>query len=400
MPRPIDQSGTYRAYNPAWPQIQPAPWRAGRGALLLYTLVILYASLNPFAGWRIPQSFTLLSWPKYTTSFDIMLNIVAYIPVGVLWANFFVAAIRRRNHDLHGHYPEMQTIAWRAGLLAVMAAGALSGTMESLQTFLPSRVSSLADWLANSAGGMLGAIFIVAKPGRLVLERVERWRYRHFASGNVVDWGLLLLGLWLFAQLNPAIPFFEAGNVVSSVAPNALANVAIPMGAGESLHPYDPLFLLPQAVGIALNVCGFALFITLLLHPAKQVWLNVWIILIMGFVAKVSMASLMLKAPLLIAWLAPGTVIGLTAGLLLAIFFAKLGERWRTLSATLFVFAGGVMVKISSVYHAFDETLRLFDWPYGQLVNFASLTRWLSEVWPLAAFIFLATVFVRQRRSL
>ncbi len=400
MPRPIDQSGTYRAYNPAWPQIQPAPWRAGRGALLLYTLVVLYASLNPFVGWRMPQVFTLLSWPKYITIFDVTLNIAAYTPVGVLWANFFVAAIRRRNYDLHGYYPEMQAIAWRAGLLAVLVAGALSGAMESLQAFLPSRVSSLADWLSNSFGAMLGAIFIVAKPGRAVLESVERWRYRHFAAGNVVDWGLLLLGLWLFAQLNPAIPFFEAGNVVNSVAPSAVANAASPLAGSENLHPYDPLFLLPQAVGIALNVCGFALFITLLLHPAKQVWLNVWIVLIAGFVAKVSMASLMLKAPLLVAWLAPGTVVGLTSGLLLATFFAKLGERWRTLSATLFVFAGGVMVKISSVYNAFDETLRLFDWPYGQLVNFASLTRWLSEVWPLAAVIFLATVFVRQRRIL
>ena len=387
--RPTNQSGTYRAYNPAWPQVPPAPWRAGRGALLLYTLAIIYASLNPFVGWRVPPFFPLFIWPKYLTAFDITLNIFAYVPLGVLLATWFVALIRRRQQRLHGHYP--QTVAWQAWLLALLAAGALSAAMESLQAFLPSRVCSSADWLANAFGAMLGATFIVTTPGRIVLENVERWRYRHFAAGNWVDWGLLLLGLWLFAQLNSAIPFFEAGNVISGIG-NQLA-------AGEKPHPYDPLFLLPQAVGIALNVCGFALFITLLLHPAKPVWLNVAIVLLLGFVAKVSMASLMLKAPLLIAWMGPGTVIGLTTGLLLAAGFSRLHERWRVLSATLFVFAGGVMSKISSVYTAFSETLRLFDWPYGQLVNFASLTRWLSEIWPLIAFIFCAIVFIRQQRS-
>ncbi len=387
MPHPTDQSGTYRAYNPAWPQSQPAPWRAGRGALLLYTLVIIYASLNPFVGWRAPEIFTLFTWPKYFTVFDIGLNILAYLPLGVLWATLLVAFMRRRDQPLSRQLANSRTVAWRAWLLAVLMASLLSVALESLQSFLPGRVSSPLDWLANVFGAMLGAAFIVAPLGRMALEGVERWRYRHFAAGKQVDWGLLLLGMWLFAQLNPAIPFFEAGNIVNQLT------------TGEKPHPYDPLYLLPQAVGIALNVCGFVLFVTLLLHPAKRIWANIWVVLLLGFVAKVSMASLMLKAPQMIAWMGPGTVIGLTSGLLLAAYFSRVKYHWRVLGATLFVFAGGCMTKISSVYNAFDETLRLFDWPYGQLVNFASLTRWLSEIWPLAAFLFLAIVFVKHRRD-
>lgn len=389
MPRPTDQSGTYRAYNPAWPPSQPAPWRAGRGALLLYTLVILYASLNPFIGWRKPEVFTLFFWPKYITAFDIVLNVLAYAPLGVLCASLFIAFTRRRDQPrpLPWQQENTRALAWRAWLMAVLAAGVLSAAIETAQAFLPSRVCSPVDWLSNVFGALLGATFMVAHPGRVLLEKVERWRYRHFASGNWIDWGLLLLGLWLFAQLNPAIPFFEAGNVVNQLV------------SGEKPHPYDPLYLLPQAVGIALNVCGFVLFITVLLHPAKRVWANVWVVLLLGLVAKVSMASLMLKAPLMIAWMGPGTVIGLTSGLLLAILFSGVKYHWRVFGATLFVFAGGVMAKISSVYNAFDETLRLFDWPYGQLVNFASLTHWVSEIWPLLAFLFLAMVFVKHRRG-
>jgi hypothetical protein len=60
----------------------------------------------------------------------------------------------------------------------------------------------------------------------------------------------------------------------------------------------------------------------------------------------------------------------------------------------MFVFAGGVVAKLVSVYAALDQALRLFSWSYGQLANFASLTRWINEIWPLAALVLLAVVFV------
>jgi hypothetical protein len=118
---------------------------------------------------------------------------------------------------------------------------------------------------------------------------------------------------------------------------------------------------------------------------------------VLGFVAKVSMAALLLKAPLLIAWMGPGTVIGLSAGFLLFTFFSQHSFRARAFSATLMVFAGALLTKMAGIYGAWSETLRLFDWPYGQLLNFASLTRWIHEVWPLLAIIFLATLFVKHR---
>ncbi|HEX9392771.1 MAG TPA: VanZ family protein [Usitatibacteraceae bacterium] len=352
------------------------PWRAGRGALIVYVLVIVYASLSPFIGWHAPESFTLFSWPRYITTFDVALNVLAYAPLGAL-----IAAIWRRHMGRSG---QSALAAW-AWAVAVAAGSALSGALELLQSMLPGRVSSPLDWLANTGGTVLGATLVTIAPGRAVLAKIEYWRYRLFAAGTHTEWGLLLLALWWFAQLNPAIPFFEAGNVINQPPP------------GDKLPSYDPLYLLPQAAGIAFNVCGFALMVSLVLASARRLWLIVALVLVLGFAAKVSMAALMLRAPQLIAWMGPGTVIGLVSGLILSTLFFSWAYRWRTLAATLFVFAGGVMAKMSSVYGAFGETLRLFDWPYGHLVNFASVTSWIHEVWPLAAFIFLALVFVKER---
>jgi VanZ family protein len=338
--------------------------------------MLAYATLNPFFGWRWPEAFTLLVWPKYVIAFDAALNIAAYVPFGAM-----LAALLRARAQMATLMSARDGRIW---LHTVAASAALSLGFEMLQAFLPGRVSSFVDLLANTAGAAAGAALVLATPGRLVLNRWRRWRALHFLSSNEADWGLILLTCWIFAQLNPAIPFFEAGSIAN------------PFDAANA-HPYNPSVLLPQAIGIALNVCGFVLFVALLMIPGRAVMLHVAVLLAAGFIIKVAMAALMLKAPQLIDWMAPARVIGLTSGLILAAYFARLSYRWRAFCATLFVFAGGLMAKLTSIYGAFDETLRLFGWPHGQLVNFASLTRWMHETWPLVTVIFLAWLFVTHR---
>jgi VanZ family protein len=350
--------------------------RAGRGALLVYTLAIVYASLNPFFGWRQPEAFTLFTWPRYLTTFDVLLNFLAYVPFGGILAALQLRDFRRR---------ERHEDSWRVWWMSVGVGALLSLAMETLQAFLPVRVSSPVDFIANVAGVAIGAGLLVSTWGRAQMAGILAWRNRLFASRRETGWGLVLLAAWFIAQLNPVIPFFEAGHIAN------------PFDTAAAHNPYEPLILLPQAVGITLNVCGFALLVSLLLHPAKRVVLNVLLIMGLGFLAKISMASLMLKAPQLVAWLAPATVIGLTAGLVLFAWFARIGYRWRAFCATLFIFAGGLMAKLASVYGAFDETLRLLNWPQGHIATFAGLTRWLHEVWPLLACLLAAWMFVRHR---
>ena len=61
----------------------------------LYGGLIVYASLYPFVGWRVPGvgplDFLVLGWPRYWTSFDFVANLLGYLPLGFL---LFVAVVR------------------------------------------------------------------------------------------------------------------------------------------------------------------------------------------------------------------------------------------------------------------------------------------------------------------
>src|SRR3954469_5037576 len=115
---------------------------------LLYAALIVYASLAPFSDWKQPSSvpaFDLLSlpWPGRWTGFDVVANLLGYMPLGVL---VFGALVRSGRE-----------VGFAA--LATAAAGALlSLTMESLQNYLPQRVPSSLDWALNIAGTLLGLL--------------------------------------------------------------------------------------------------------------------------------------------------------------------------------------------------------------------------------------------------
>ena len=59
-----------------------------------YALLIVYASLYPFTGWRdqgiAPWAFLASPWPKYWTGFDITANVAGYAPLGFLLALSFL----------------------------------------------------------------------------------------------------------------------------------------------------------------------------------------------------------------------------------------------------------------------------------------------------------------------
>ena len=57
---------------------------------LIFTGLVLYASLYPFEGWRAqgvsPLAFLWAPWPQYWTGFDLWSNLVGYMPLGFLLA--------------------------------------------------------------------------------------------------------------------------------------------------------------------------------------------------------------------------------------------------------------------------------------------------------------------------
>ncbi|MET0857180.1 MAG: VanZ family protein, partial [Telluria sp.] len=172
-----------------------------RAALLVYLLLIVYASWFPFTGWRStglePWAFLNLTPQRYWTAFDVIVNVIGYIPLGML----MVPSL----------YPRIRGF-WALLLTAVLGM-LVSGGMEVVQTYLPSRVPSNLDFLTNSVGCFVGAL-IGAAGARSYLNqsRLYQVRQRWFASHG--SQGLVLLALWPLAQIYPQGYLFGHGQVL------------------------------------------------------------------------------------------------------------------------------------------------------------------------------------------
>jgi VanZ family protein len=206
---------------------------------ILYGVMIVYASLEPFSGWMAPLPgtpfFLFAPWPARFTRYDIAINVVAYVPFG-----FFVAMTGRHTRA-----------ATRFAIATAMAA-LLSATMETTQMFLPSRDASTIDLVSNTAGGALGGLAALVLNGTPGLRaRIGQWRRRVFLGGRSGDLGLALLGIWLMAEVNPGIPLFAATFDPSLELTRDLAGTLL------------------QAAQSAFNVVGVGLFLALLLHQRR-----------------------------------------------------------------------------------------------------------------------------------
>jgi VanZ family protein len=158
--------------------------------------------LQPFSGWWIPpeeiRHFLTAPWPRYITLEDVLINIAAYVPLGFLFARALMPRLRTPRAVLSG--------AALACLTSVM--------MEAAQMFIPARVASNVDVLANGIGGLIGALAApLFSPTRGLGMRLKRVRSAWFVYGPGADVGLVLLGLWLVTQLHPTAQLFGTGNL-------------------------------------------------------------------------------------------------------------------------------------------------------------------------------------------
>src|SRR3990172_7834180 len=180
--------------------MQPSP--LARYLLAAYAMLIIYASLHPFTGWR-DNGVALLAFlsaplPRYITAFDVVANLLAYSPFGFLAVLAFFPALRGAG----------------AVVAAGLAAAALSVSLELLQNYLPARFASNLDVALNAAGGLLGGIFGAALAGKLLRDAgLHALRYRVFRPGGRIDLGLVLIGLWLVSQLSPGTLLFGCGDL-------------------------------------------------------------------------------------------------------------------------------------------------------------------------------------------
>lgn len=326
---------------------------------VIYGLMIVYASLEPFSGWMAPPPgtpfFMFGPLPARLTRYDAVINIVAYAPFG-----FFVALIRRDRSD--------------AGRLAVAAgvAALLSFSMESVQMLLPTRDASVADLASNVAGAAIGALIAIAfnhAPG--LRAGVAAWRQRVFIGGRSGDLGLALLGLWLMAQFNPGIPLFAATFDPSLELTRDLAGTLL------------------QAAQSAFNVVGVGLFLALLLRHRRDLGGAVLVLVGLALILKGAAATLLLKSTVWENWLKPGVALGVAVGALSLLLAVWLPRPARTTVCAVSLLSSLIAPLLAPDMWHVRAPLALFDWPYGHLINFNGLTHATLVIWPVLASVYL-----------
>ena len=114
---------------------------------LVYLAVLTIALVVPAdANWHATRVNTWLGWhediPARSMVRDLVLNVAIFVPVGLWLAR-----------ELRGAGTPVQ---WQF-FVAVLLAGGLSLTMETLQYLLAWRASGILDVLANTVGAAIGA---------------------------------------------------------------------------------------------------------------------------------------------------------------------------------------------------------------------------------------------------
>ena len=163
---------------------------------IVFTGLVIYASLYPFSGWFWPAGQPLSAllvppWPRYHVGFDDWSNFAGYMPMGAL---VYASALRRGRGAL------------AACVVAVVLPSALSWVMEFTQHFLPGRYPSLMDWTLNTLGAVAGLSLGVVVHSAGAGVRWSTLRERWFLPRSGATIALLLL--WPVGFLYPStVPF-------------------------------------------------------------------------------------------------------------------------------------------------------------------------------------------------
>jgi VanZ family protein len=338
--------------------------------LLVYLLLVAYATLYPFAGWRdvglSPFAYLSAAWPRYVTGFDVAANVAGYVPLGFL----AVAALRPR-------------VAGAGGFaLAVAAAALASLALEAVQSYLPSRFASNLDVLCNLGGAALGAGLGLRFAPALAASPLSRQRGADFEAGAYADFGLVLLGLWLFTQLNPAALLFGAGDLRDFLAPFE----------GPARRP--EFFVAIEAFTTAANLVAVSLLLSSLAAPGRPVRAMVVGMVIAALAVKSLAVAILMRAESVFAWLTPGAQIGLAVGLAVALGALALPRAARLALAAVLLMAATVLVNLAPPNPYLAASLKV--WQQGHFLNFNGLTRLVSALWPFAALGYLMLLASRR----
>jgi VanZ family protein len=327
-------------------------------AALAYTALIVYGSLYPFTGWTSaevrPFAFLTPRWAEHLSRPDLVTNVLAYMPLGLLLARWW-----RGRGSVVG-----------ATAVATLLGAVLSFSMESAQQFLPARIASLSDLLANTLGTGIGAVLArlmrgQSLPWMMLMRRRDQW----FRPGRLADLGLIAIGLWTLSQLTPLVPSLDLGNLRHGVSP-----------IWQTLqHPGR--FNFTQWATYEFYITGLALLAVTLANPRQAVFARFF-----GFVACVLLAKIVIVTRQLSLEAASGAL----AALVLALPFLILRPKAIAGASAAFILGGFTIAELAS-----DPAGAVlpFNWVplAGQMENpLIGIASILEDLWPAAGLAYLA----------
>ena len=344
--------------------------------VLAFICLVVYASLYPFADWRdqglSPFTFLTAPWPQYLVGFDVAVNTLGYAPLGFLLA---LIVLRRSNTGA-------------ALALAVMGGALLSLCMETLQSYLPSRIPSNADWALNSIGTALGACTAWALNGLGVVSSWSRFRARWFALD--ASGALALLLLWPVALLFPAPVPMGLGQVLERL--EIALSEALEGTPFINWLPLREIELQPLVPGIELLCVALGALIPCLLgycviRTARQRAMFSLLMLAAGVGVSALSAALSYGPEHAWAWLDAPVRVGLGLATVLALLTLPLPRRGAAAFALLALVVHLSLLNQAPASAYFAQTLQ--TWEQGRFIRFHGLAQWLGWLWPYAALLHL-----------
>ena len=326
----------------------------------------MFASLQPFTGWRMPPDavlgFLTAPWPRYVTTGDVLLNVIAYLPLGAM----LFAALRP---------PLAPATAFAA---ATLLAAALSLALESAQMFLPTRIASNLDLLANSGGAALGALaaWLLALPA-LADNPLAALRRSAVRTDAIGDCGLIVIALWILIQCYQAPLALGGGDLREALRVTPL-------------FAHTPQsYLLAETAAAALATTAVGLLVALLLQPRQPAVPAIALTFALAFAVKSTAAVTLARSAHWLQWLTPGVATGFAAGVVLLAVLLRFACVGRAAGAALCIVAGAAIVNAAPENPYQTVPAFMLSPQPTHLVNFSNIVRVLSQAWPLAAVILL-----------
>ena len=372
--------------------------RLSRVLLAVYVCALGYGSLYPWTGWRRSGGsgigFLFEPWPRYWTWFDVLTNVALYLPMGAL----AFAVLRRRSAAL------------RPAALAFLCCVAFSFAVESAQSYLPGRVPSRLDWVANSAGALLGTLlaagFAKYSPSR------ARWPApaARGADGAV---GLALIAAWLAIQMHPQRLLFGNGDVteplirlwlgiVEPLFGGDTGGLAVPLGQqakalADALRLDPDYSVLVEATGTAAAVVAIGMLVREIYPSATSRAAITGALVASAAIVRSASAALLLGAGQSFAWLSAGAQGGVVVG---AVALTVLSSGRRRARLGICAAAIGVTALLTCVFpvDAYYESA-LGHWDRGAWRNFTGLLETATLLWPFAAMSWCAVRLRALRRD-